>query len=64
MPGAFWRANGAAGASVGERARDESPVGEYLGVAPMGLASWFKLFNGDRYAHPYAVDELAAEERG
>lgn len=42
---------------------DESPVGEYLGVAPMGLASWFKPFNDDRYVHPYAVDEPFAEER-
>ncbi|MBM4794952.1 hypothetical protein HXP44_23505 [Streptomyces sioyaensis] len=42
---------------------DESPVGEYLGVAPMGLASWFKPFNDDRYVHPYAADEPFAEER-
>ncbi|UQA94473.1 hypothetical protein [Streptomyces halobius] len=42
---------------------DESPVGEYLGVAPMGLASWFKPFNDDRYVHPYAGDEPFAEER-
>lgn len=42
---------------------DESPLGEYLGVAPMGLASWFKPFNDDRYVHPYAVDEPFAEER-
>ncbi|QRX93110.1 hypothetical protein [Streptomyces noursei] len=41
---------------------DESPVGEYLGVAPLGLASWFKPFGEDRYVHPYAVDEPIAEE--
>lgn len=42
---------------------DESPVGEYLGVAPMGLASWFKPFNDDWYVHPYTVDGPIAEER-
>ncbi|MFK0288905.1 hypothetical protein ACIQU6_00260 [Streptomyces sp. NPDC090442] len=42
---------------------DESPVGEYLGIAPMRLASWFQPFNDDRYVHPYAVDEPFAEER-
>ncbi|GAA2609877.1 hypothetical protein GCM10009863_24250 [Streptomyces axinellae] len=36
---------------------DESPVGEYLGVAAMDLASWFKPFNDDRYVHSYAADE-------
>ncbi|MFF2812469.1 hypothetical protein ACFVT2_35910 [Streptomyces sp. NPDC058000] len=42
---------------------DESPVGEYLGVAPMGLASWFKPFNDGRYVHPYVVDDPFAQER-
>ncbi|WP_102937518.1 hypothetical protein [Streptomyces malaysiensis] len=40
---------------------DESSVGEYLGVAPMDLASWFKPFNDDRYVHPYAADEPGGE---
>jgi hypothetical protein len=36
---------------------DESPVGEALGVAPMGFKAWFTPFSKDRYVHPYAADE-------
>lgn len=36
---------------------DESPVGAYLGVAPMGIGRWFSAFNEARYVHPYAADE-------
>lgn len=42
----------------------ESPLGEYLGVAPMGLESWFKPFNEGRYVHPYAADELRDDPDG
>ncbi|MFD5062545.1 MULTISPECIES: hypothetical protein [unclassified Streptomyces] len=35
---------------------EHSPVGEMLGIAPMGLADWFKPFNDGRYIHPYATD--------
>ncbi|MER5688114.1 hypothetical protein [Streptomyces sp. NPDC002205] len=35
---------------------EDSPVGEMLGIAPMGLADWFKPFNDGRYLHPYATD--------
>ncbi len=45
---------------------EDSPVGEMLGMAPMGLADWFRPFNDDRYVHPYAADGPAeeAEESG
>ncbi|MFE6158615.1 hypothetical protein ACFQ7F_06825 [Streptomyces sp. NPDC056486] len=36
---------------------DESEVGAALGIAPMGISSWFTPFNEDRYVHPYAADE-------
>ncbi|MFT2020178.1 hypothetical protein ACMA1D_30735 [Streptomyces sp. 796.1] len=36
---------------------DESPVGAYLGVAPMGIARWFSPFSEERYVHPYAADD-------
>ncbi|MCX5085411.1 hypothetical protein [Streptomyces sp. NBC_00401] len=41
---------------------DDSPVGELLGIAPMGLADWFKPFNNDRYVHPYAKDTPTRED--
>ncbi|MGW4694368.1 hypothetical protein ACWEO1_18510 [Kitasatospora cineracea] len=34
---------------------DESPVGEALGMAPMGVADWFEPFSAGRPVHPYAV---------
>ncbi|MYU53271.1 MULTISPECIES: hypothetical protein [Streptomyces] len=41
---------------------DESSVGDYLGVVPMGLTSWFTPFNDHRFVHPYVMDEPFAEE--
>ncbi|MEU6845486.1 hypothetical protein ABZ930_26760 [Streptomyces sp. NPDC046716] len=38
---------------------EDSPVGEMLRIAPMGLGDWFKSFNDGRYVHPYAMDTLA-----
>ncbi|MFE6775649.1 hypothetical protein [Streptomyces sp. NPDC057702] len=40
---------------------DESPVGAYLGVAPMGIARWFTPFDPERYVHPYAADDPEAD---
>lgn len=36
---------------------DEDPAAASLGIAPMGIKSWFTPFNEGRYVHPYAADE-------
>ncbi|GAA3106672.1 hypothetical protein ACFQ0X_25250 [Streptomyces rectiviolaceus] len=36
---------------------DESEMGAALGIAPMGISSWFTPFNKDGYVHPYAADD-------
>ncbi|WP_308117943.1 hypothetical protein [Streptomyces buecherae] len=41
---------------------DESPVGAYLGVAPMGISRWFTPFAAGRYVHPYAADDEPDDE--
>ncbi|WP_406102783.1 hypothetical protein OG698_10350 [Streptomyces sp. NBC_01003] len=41
---------------------DDSPIGEMLGIAPMGLAGWFKPFNNGRYVHPYAKGTPTGED--
>lgn len=41
---------------------DESEAGAVLGIAPMGIASWFTPFDKDRYVHPYAADDPEGEE--
>ncbi|WEV26357.1 hypothetical protein OYE22_15000 [Streptomyces sp. 71268] len=41
---------------------DESPVGAYLGVAPMGISRWFTPFAPGRYVHPYAADDEPEDE--
>ncbi|MFF7159273.1 hypothetical protein [Streptomyces sp. NPDC008139] len=28
-----------------------------MGIAPMGLNDWFKLFNDERFVHVYAADD-------
>ncbi|MFI8003716.1 hypothetical protein [Streptomyces sp. NPDC086010] len=35
---------------------DEEPALASLGIAPMGIKSWFAPFNEGRYVHPYAFD--------
>lgn len=36
---------------------DEDPVLAHMGIAPMGIKSWFKPFNKGRFVHPYAADD-------
>ncbi|WP_051839015.1 hypothetical protein [Streptomyces sp. NRRL F-5126] len=38
---------------------DEDPAFAFLGIAPMGINSWFTPFNEGRYVHPYALDAQA-----
>lgn len=41
---------------------DDSPVGEILRIAPMGLADWFRPFNEGRSVHPYALETPAGDD--
>ncbi|MEV8021298.1 hypothetical protein AB0O76_34175 [Streptomyces sp. NPDC086554] len=41
---------------------DDSPVGEILRIAPMGLADWFRPFNEGRCVHPYALETPAGDD--